>query len=153
MRNFQKAADRLTQVARERRSRSQMTLLGLIKRLAFLNANFPDLKVALHSPHSYRGYYSDLALEAEFVRPVRESLLDVTQALNATFTGYKGGDFYMDADTPLWLSAPGFASGLRITGIENNGTVITSPEPNLTREHYEDVLREAKERYGENLDG
>ena len=55
------------------------------------------------NPHSYRGYYSDLSFGPQ-LQPVTvyEFLSACQGALGATFEGYKGGDFVMEADTPLW---------------------------------------------------
>ena len=65
---------------------------------------------------SYRGYYSDLALcpsEDGIDEPITVGqLLSVLRlSLGEVFTGYKGGDFVMDEDTPLWVDNYGEANG------------------------------------------
>ncbi len=58
--------------------------------------------------HSYRGYYDDLSFvpKTDFISA--ESLLAVcVAALGTTFTGWKGGEFLMDASTPLWQANSG----------------------------------------------
>lgn len=69
-------------------------------------------------PRSYRGYYSDLAFElddpTEVSLEVHDFLATCKEILGTTLEGYKGGDFVMDAKTPLWLSAWGDASELAI---------------------------------------
>lgn len=66
---------------------------------------------------SYRGYYEDLAFApSDTPITVGEFRIVCQAALDATFTGYKGGDFVMTADTPLWISSYGTASGQAITG-------------------------------------
>jgi len=59
-------------------------------------------------PHSYRGFYSDLAFEWSTVGITAEFFLaNLTTALGKTYVGYKGGDFTMTDDTPLWASDEG----------------------------------------------
>ena len=67
---------------------------------------------------SYRGYYEDLALEFGST-PINARELGVTliRANGKEFTGYKGGEFYMDDDTAIWLANYG-SCGRAITGIE-----------------------------------
>lgn len=81
-------------------------------------------------PHSYRGYYSDLAFEptdpqVDEHKTVTEFLSELTESLNETFNGYKGGDFIMDKDTPLWMANWG-ECGRAIMGHyqEDSGRVI-----------------------------
>ena len=76
--------------------------------------------------NSYRGYYSDIALEPW------DGTLTVTQLLSAaqdacgrTFEGYKGGDYTMDADTPLWIAHYGSASDIAIRYIDVRGSSVT----------------------------
>lgn len=70
---------------------------------------------------SYRGYYDDLAFEDGGTTTVEEFLKQCSAALNQTYEGYKGGDFRMDARTPLWRSEYGCASGEAIVGTETVG--------------------------------
>lgn len=62
------------------------------------------------NPHSYRGDYMDLAFEPTPDTTVSAMLTAARSALGATFQGWKGGDFLMDADTWCWLSPQGDAS-------------------------------------------
>jgi hypothetical protein len=69
---------------------------------------------------SYRGYYEDLALGVETARsgrPASAVLENAKLALDATFTGYKGGEYRMHLGTRLWLSNYGESGGSLITGI------------------------------------
>ena len=67
---------------------------------------------------SYRGYYSDLAFEpGDRCVTVKELLERANEANGDTFTGYKGGDFVMGDDTPLW-AAPYGSTGLAIVDIK-----------------------------------
>ena len=85
--------------------------------------------------HSYRGYYSDLALGHE---PVPE-LVTVGQLLKRfedadgrTFTGYKGGDFTMHRKTLVWVASYG-NTGRMLVDIQSKDGVTTI----ITQEDYE----------------
>lgn len=54
-------------------------------------------------PHSYRGYYDEVAFEAARNVSVAEMLASARSAVGATFQGWKGGDFTMRESTPVWL--------------------------------------------------
>lgn len=83
-----------------------MTLGELIK---FLENQDPNLIVPMgfHNPHSYRGYYHDLAFEPLKNISVGEMLACAKSAIGKTFIGWKGGEFVMDEDTNIWLAEEG----------------------------------------------
>ena len=56
------------------------------------------------SPHSYRGYYEDLAFEPMANVTVGEMLDAAKSAVGATFDGYKGGEFKMSMWSTVWLA-------------------------------------------------
>lgn len=56
------------------------------------------------NPHSYRGYYDDLAFEPASNVTVAAMLADAQSALGATYEGYKGGEFTMNQHTDCWLA-------------------------------------------------
>lgn len=71
---------------------------------------------------SYRGYYSDLSISSsgnKSLSTAKGLLEKCGQALGSTFTGYKGGDFFMESSTPLWSSQYG-DTGKAIVGINTN---------------------------------
>lgn len=72
---------------------------------------------------SYRGYYDQLAIgwtgEAERPQKVSELLAELKSAVGKTFTGYKGGEYTMDENTPVWCANYGDCHDTAITGIEN----------------------------------
>jgi hypothetical protein len=92
-----------------------MRLAGLIEALAALP---PDLPVYIGDEPagqlgSYRGYYNQLTIYRAGGRghggdatpvTVAELLTDARDADGQIFTGYKGGDFTMDLETPVWAS-------------------------------------------------
>jgi len=81
---------------------SDITLGGIID---FLSSVDPKLvlKNGFSNPHSYRGFYEDLA----FVRCENVSVADclalAKSALGASFFGRKGGEFHTNSDTTCWL--------------------------------------------------
>lgn len=91
--------------------------------------DFPDTAPGLAD--SYRGYYEDLAFEpVTEPRTVEQVLSQAMLAVGNTFTGYKGGDFLMKEDTPLWVSSYGASSGCAIIGlkIDEGGVVLTTKD-------------------------
>ena len=59
------------------------------------------------SPHSYRGYYHELAFSPAENVTIGSMLEHAKSALNQTFTGYKGGDFTMCESTPCSIAEYG----------------------------------------------
>mgnify|MGYP001570470005 FL=1 len=123
----QRLIDVMNDSARRSRGDYHLTLGRAIEALA--QSDLPvtfdfDEKSPSH-PHSYRGYYSDLALESVSAPITASALRDLlSSALNQTFTGYKGGDYLMGPDTPLWAAEYGHGSGRAIVGIRNGGLYL-----------------------------
>ena len=111
---------------KEERSESQLTLGELVDQL---REAFPDSLVAnIVFPHSYRGYYCDLAFELRGgSRTAKELLDDCLEALGSEFTGYKGGEYLMDRSTPLWVSNYG-STGLKLLALKSDGTIETAED-------------------------
>lgn len=88
---------------------STATLGVLIARLEQEYARNPDLIVhrGFADPHSYRGYYHNLAFEPRSDVPLRRMLEDARFSVDTTFQGYKGGDYTMTLDTEVWLAEYG----------------------------------------------
>ena len=108
---------------KKKRAEGQMTLGKLIEALEGLN---PERKVVgLGQLDSYRGYYEDLAFGPdETPRTVGDLLAECKKAMGRYFTGYKGGEFLMGEDTPLWVSAYGDASGLKLMRLHTESDPI-----------------------------
>jgi hypothetical protein len=56
-------------------------------------------------PHSYRGYYQDLAFEVAADARIGDMLAAARSALGETYQGWKGGDYEMSEWTDVWLVA------------------------------------------------
>lgn len=77
---------------------------------------------------SYRGYYDHLALgwsdKSDGDRhwpPVSKVLAELKAAVGATFAGWKGGEYTMSENTPVWVANPGQTGGTGIVGVEREG--------------------------------
>jgi hypothetical protein len=74
--------------------------------------------------HSYRGFYDELALS--YGNKSNEVLLSgfikmLEDAVGKTFTGWKGGDYTMTKDTPLWVANSGEANETAVVGVIDDG--------------------------------
>lgn len=128
--DLQKLFDAMNAAGKQTRSNYHMTLGNLID---VLEAASDEAVVKFDNEElghpgdldSYRGYYSDLAF-ARSNTPVTVKTLrvDVRDAHGAEFTGYKGGEYFMDSDTPLWVSEYGSSSGIAIVGARTDGNTL-----------------------------
>jgi hypothetical protein len=80
---------------------------------------------------SYRGFYDQLALTRDgAAAPAAGDLLAAALACDgATFHGYKGGEYVMDLDTPLWVANMGEYPGWRVMRVwhdREDGEVVIS---------------------------
>lgn len=133
--NMQAIIDMMSKSWRNERSRYHLTLGGLIEELEKADPALPikfDTGAHPGQADSYRGYYSDLAFAPSSTPLTAGELLKrCRSALGATFQGYKGGDFIMGADTPLWSASYGTSSdGRALMGVESRdgGLVIMTKE-------------------------
>jgi hypothetical protein len=112
MDHMQALVDGMSAQWQRERAATQMTLGALI---VALDAMPPGAEIdGIQDPHSYRGYYADLAFEPKAGRVlVSEALAMCREAMGQVFTGYKGGDYVMGALTPLWISNYGTTIGAR----------------------------------------
>ena len=107
--------DGLSAQWQKERAEQQMTLCELISALSAVPGDTPVTN--LHRAHSYRGYYIDLAFEqGDGVRPASELLAECHKAMGAVFQGYKGGDYPMHANTPIWVADYG-STGKKLMSI------------------------------------
>ena len=124
MSDFQKMMDAIAEQDMKRRSQYHLTLGALAdicihsyklgRVLAYANGNLnPKLEV-----NSYRGYYCDLAIatttDPDEICRTKDFGELLKRTIDTPLTGYKGGNFLMGKDTPLWLSDYGEYTGLAI---------------------------------------
>lgn len=106
------------------RAETQMTLGQFIEALKDLAPE--RMVMGFGSPHSYRGYYTDLSFEpVEKALPAGELLKVAESCMGRVFTGYKGGDYLMGERTPLWMAEYGDASDLRLVGLNAGHDLVT----------------------------
>lgn len=84
-----------------------MTLGELIDRLEKEDPS-TVVPMGFTNPHSYRGYYYDLAFEPAENVTVGEMLEAARGAVGTVFEGWKGGLFKMGRGTDVWLSKEGW---------------------------------------------
>lgn len=77
---------------------------------------------------SYRGFYDQLALgyddDHQAQMTVGELLGEMRQAVGRIYTGYKGGDYMMSRETPVWAANYGRAPSTGIVGVRRDTWVI-----------------------------
>jgi hypothetical protein len=83
--------------------------LGLGELITRLEREDPNrvLPLGFAEPHSYRGYYDQLAFEPRRNIAIGDMLAAARSALDATFQGYKGGDYTMREHTACWIAEYG----------------------------------------------
>lgn len=94
----------------------QMSLEELIDRLS---EEDPD-KIIVNgfgSPHSYRGFYDQLAFSPENYVTVGSMLKHAKSAVGKTFEGYKGGHYTMTLLTPVFIADYGEYNGEEVDEI------------------------------------
>jgi hypothetical protein len=133
-------------IAESRKARmeqsDQLTLGELIAKLEPIAANQQGV-IELHkheatvrydfeylfptSIDSWRGSYAELALnyktdgEEMFISDFLKML---KEAVGKTFEGYKGGEFLMDEDTPIWVANYGNSGNTAVIDVVNNGYCV-----------------------------
>lgn len=125
---WQERMDALNGMLQKERQESQMTLGELIAALEELEES-ERVSPGISTAHSYRGYYCDLAFDSHATSLSAGDTLDILRGcMGKVFEGYKGGEFLMGEDTPVWL-ADYAASGERIMRIdEHTNSMVTCPE-------------------------
>lgn len=119
--NLQAFIDGMSEAWRQERAATQMTIGELLERFNELDDEM--LIEELSDPHSYRGYYSDLALEPGPGKvTVRELKDSISEVLGTELCGYKGGDFLMAEDTPVWAANYG-CCGQKLIAVNDDGTL------------------------------
>jgi hypothetical protein len=84
-------------------------------------------------PHSYRGYYDQIAFAPDGgSESAKDLAARVADSVGATFTGWKGGEFTMDENTPVWIAHEGSSGdaliGLLLVDGDGEGEVLVLPQ-------------------------
>lgn len=101
--------------------------------IELLEKQDPNIRAAVGfgKPHSYRGYYEQLAFEPVKNTTAGEMLESAQSAVGKTFLGWKGGSYEMDEWSPCWLAWEGSSSEeplSRMTVEAMLGLPLTFPE-------------------------
>lgn len=89
---------------------------------------------------SWRGSYSELAINFDFLgyekfdekttdMKLKDFIKMLEGAVGKTYTGWKGGDFTMSRETPIWVANNGNIGNTGVIGVMNQGysaTILTS---------------------------
>lgn len=123
---IQAMLDGMAAIDQQVRAETQMTLGKLIDALRAMPEGATVSNIC--NPHSYRGYYIDLAFEkGEGTRLASDLLEECLGCMGEVFEGYKGGDFVMGALTPVWIACYG-CCGVKLKDIDDDGAIVTEPE-------------------------
>jgi len=134
MTDIQAMFNMILDMARRERSSHHLTLGKLIGELKNADESTivevvkenGDRCSMIEKPDSYRGYYADLAFSAHMgsAQTTVSALLKMCEsALGETYTGYKGGEFIMNEDAPLWVAQYG-SCGEAMMRVSKNGGVF-----------------------------
>lgn len=101
-----------------------MTLGELISALEALP---PDQMLAwgIEHPHSYRGFYNDVAFERRAPQTAGEAAAVARSALGQTYQGWKGGDYTMHEYGDVYCAVQG-STGSPIVH-EEDALVVPAP--------------------------
>jgi len=116
--------DLMNQISKLKRG-EQMTLGELINRLH--EFNMEDEICNLSNPHSYRGYYEHLAFEYNPLSYIKvKYIIEMCEGcIGKVFEGYKGGEYEMNRNTPVWIAKYGY-SGEKIIDVTLDSGVIST---------------------------
>lgn len=132
--DLQTMLDNAVAVQRSNRMKTsvQLTLGELILKLEIVkNKNLPviyDVKKYFPTDiDSWRGSYCELALdytdnEETAMLLVKDLIRKLKKTVGKTFTGYKGGDFIMGRQTPVWVANYSTSNGFRRSKKSGNDT-------------------------------
>lgn len=101
--NIQKLVDSMNLVCKQQRTEVMNTIGKLL--LTLKNEEKETVVIGVSSKgDSYRGYYTDFALYPGNTTVEELQVYLEDSILGKTFEGYKGGDYVMDEDTPIWCA-------------------------------------------------
>lgn len=123
--SLQDTFDAWTREMQRKRAETQMTLGKLIKNLEEMPED--ACVVNLVKPHSYRGYYIDIAFSVEGTTTAANLLKTCNSVMGREFCGYKGGEFLMGENTPVWISNYGHC-GDRLLELRAEGEILIGAE-------------------------
>ncbi len=144
---LQEQIDRTIAAARaaEFASRDQMSLGQLIDKLKEVRAanDKEDITICFDFEYarpadfdSWRGVYAELAVGFAFdgdETSLDEFIVRAERSVGLSFNGYKGGEYVMTRDTPVWVANYGNSGSTAVTGVFDDGwqvVLLTGYRPN-----------------------
>jgi hypothetical protein len=132
--DMQKMLDNAVAAMRNERLKTsaQLTIGEIIIHLGNLNnKNLPVLfnfeKARPTCLSSWRGSYCEIAFEynnESEPKTAEKIIADLKEAIGKTYIGYKGGDFVMGKNTPVWVSNYGESDHRGVVGVEERADAI-----------------------------
>ena len=113
------------------RNISQITLGELLNQLESIDSDKPIMfdngkypEIGGLGIYSYRGYYCHACMQykSEYERvTVANMIAMLKNKIGDVRTGYKGGDYYMNPDVPVWMAEYGRAEQIAIVEVDGDG--------------------------------
>ena len=72
----------------------------------------------------WRNLFHKDRMEQEMAEEMDAFLEMLIDAIGKTYEGWKGGDYKMKRDTPLWVAHSGHTSETKIVGVKDSWAVI-----------------------------
>lgn len=84
---------------------------------------------------SWRGAYAEVAINYQLSgydgndvqfdsKDLKDFVTELRETIGKTFTGWKGGDFTMTADTPVWVANGGNVGNTGVVGVRNDDYTV-----------------------------
>lgn len=118
---------------------NQLTISELIEKLERCSTDYNEEEKQVYfdfcnffpkDMYSYRGYYDHLAIgykdhDSPNGAPTRKGLVqELKMMLGSHITGYKGGEFLVTKDTPVWVAKYNESTGTAVTGVIDSHIII-----------------------------
>lgn len=132
--DIQEIIDRQVRVMRKASfdKSGQLTIGQLIEQLklvrdksAYVRFNFGYMRPK--QIESWRGSYSELAIgysEDGGEESVKDFIERLKKCIGKTYCGYKGGDFYMTENTPIWVANHGESGDTAVFGVSDHNFFV-----------------------------
>lgn len=123
---LQDMLDGMSQRLQKQRAQTQTTLGELIEALEPYPSGTRIEGLGYFA--SYRGFYEDLAIcQDGDLSTVGDMLAECRAAMGEIFCGYKGGDYVMGRNTPIWVVKEHSMTGRKLMGVEAGEDGVVRP--------------------------
>ena len=112
----------------ESRQFSLGDLIEKLEEIDDLNSKDVRFDFAYFAPstfHSWRGAYEELAVSySEDTKNAGVFLDECRNTIGKTFTGWKGGEFTMSSETPVWVALAGMSCNTVIIAVSDHDSMV-----------------------------